>query len=266
MRMKSRLLLPAGVLAAAIIGTACVPPPPPRRRPGPTPSAAQQPAGSTGARAAELRGRRTRQRDPIASWGVDGTAVATVVIGNVVYVGGTFNNAVSPTGSHRAPRQPGRVLPGRRQPAVNSFAANFGGGPVNALATDGASLFVGGNFTTPQRRGLEPPGQAQRRHRRPRHSFSPDPIPAPAANPPPPAGVLDLAYSGATGVLYAGGDFGKIGTAAGIGQSTKVDNAAGFNANGTLTARSPAAPTRRSSRSPSAPTATRCSSAAASRT
>ena len=64
-------------------------------------------------------------------------------------------------------------------------------------------------------------------------SFAPDPIPAAAATPPVTDGVLALAYS-STGVLYAGGDFGKIGTNAG-GQSTTVGNAAGFTATGTLT-------------------------------
>ena len=89
-------------------------------------------------------------------------------------------------------------------------------------------------------------------------AFSPDPIPAPRATPPanPPEGVLDLAYSGATGVLYAGGDFGKIGTGGGLSQSTKVGNAAGFNANGSgLTAVPPVGPTSWLSPSPSALTA-----------
>lgn len=226
---KSLTLLPAGVLAAAIIGSACAPPPPPPQQPLPPPP----PPGSTGCAAPSSVKAGPDSVDPIASWGVDGPAVATVVIGNVVYVGGTFNNAVSPTGQTAAHANlaafclaDGSVL--------NTFNANFGGS-VNALATDGANLFVGGNFTslngTASNRLVKVNAGTGARDT----TFAPDPIPAPSANPSATAGVLALAYSGATGVLYAGGDFGKIGTGAGMGQSTQVDNAAGFTGNGTLT-------------------------------
>lgn len=239
MRMKSRLLLPAGVAAAALIGTACVPPPTPPGGGGPTTPAPTNPppVGTTSCAPASSAAAGPDGADPIASWGVDGSAKATVVIGNVVYVGGTFNNAVSPTGV-TAPRANLAAFCLADGNLLSSFSANFGGGPVNALATDGASLFVGGNFTTLN-------GAASNRLVKLNAgtgvrdtSFSPDPIPAPRATPPanPPEGVLDLAFSGSTGVLYAGGDFGKIGTGGGLMQSTKVDNAAGFNANGSLTA------------------------------
>jgi len=154
------------------------------------------------------------------------------VIGNVVYVGGTFGNAVSPTGQ-TAPRANLAAFCLADGNLLNTFSANFGG-QVNALATDGTSLFVGGNFTTlngaASNRLVKLNASTGARDA----SFHPDPIPAPSAVPKPTEGVLSLAFS-STGVLYAGGDFGKIGTGAGANQSTQVDNAAGFAADGTLT-------------------------------
>ena len=105
---------------------------------------------------------------------------------------------------------------------LSTFNANFGG-PVNALATDGTNLFVGGNFTTLN-------GAASNRLVKLNASgvrdtsFAPQPIPAPGAGgvTPPTDGVLALAYAPTTGILYAGGDFGKIGTGAGMGQSKVV--------------------------------------------
>ena len=77
MRTKTRLLLPAGVLAAAIIGTACGPPPPSRP---PSRAAPGRLPGRAG-----LRRRRPDTQNPIPStWGVNGRALATAVIGNRV--------------------------------------------------------------------------------------------------------------------------------------------------------------------------------------
>ena len=82
MRMKSRLLLPAGVAAAALIGTACVPPPTPPGGGGPTTPAPTNPppVGTTSCAPASSAAAGPDGADPIASWGVDGSAKATVVI------------------------------------------------------------------------------------------------------------------------------------------------------------------------------------------
>jgi len=173
--------------------------------------------------------------DPISSWGVDGHANAAVVIGNVVYVGGEFTSAVSPTGQTQ-PRTNLAAFCLADGTLLNSFSANLGGGPVNALATDGANLFVGGNFTTLNGAASNRLVKLNAANGARDTSFAPAPIPAPGAGgvTPPTDGVLALAFS-STGVLYAGGDFGKIGTGAGGGQSTVVGNAAGFNGSGALT-------------------------------
>src|SRR5262245_55550922 len=230
---KSLTLLPAGVLAAAIAATACVPPPSPN--PPPPPGPTQPHIGTTSCATPTSTSPGPDSTSPISSWGVDGQAKTALVIGNVLYVGGHFNNAVSPTGAS-APRANLAAFCLADGNLLTTFAANFGGGDVNALATDGANLFVGGGFTTlngvASNRLVKLNAGSGARDT----SFHPDPIPAPSANPPATTPeVLALAFSPSNGVLYAGGDFGKIGTGAGMGQSTVVDNAAGFTATGALT-------------------------------
>lgn len=82
---------------------------------------------------------------PTAGWGVDGRVYATVVVGDVVVVGGKFANAVSPSGSTLARKNlaafslsSGNLLTGWRTNA---------GGPVRAMVTDGTSVWLGGAFT-----------------------------------------------------------------------------------------------------------------------
>jgi hypothetical protein len=201
------LLLPAGVLAAALIGVACGPPPPP---PPPPPPAAcpAVPASAAG----------PDSQNPIpGTWGVDGRALASVVIGNRVYVGGTFNNAVAPTGAMtpRAKLAAFCLANGRLD---TSFVPNLGAttiNAVNALATDGTNLFVGGEFFA----GAAP------LHLVKVSATSGSRIVqfAPKA---PQERVLDMHF--ANGVLYAAGEFGKLG-APPAGNQIYVGNAAGFN-------------------------------------
>ncbi len=81
---------------------------------------------------------------PEPSWRVDGVVNATVIVGDVVVVGGTFANALSPSGA-TLPRanlagfslSTGEPLAGWRADADAT---------VRALVTDGASVWVGGNF------------------------------------------------------------------------------------------------------------------------
>ena len=106
-----------------------------------------------------------------------------------------------------------------------------------------------------QRRGLEPPGQAERQHRCSGSPASPRPIPAiPAAS----AGdrrrpgprLLQRPVCSTPAVTSA-----RSAPAPAVGQSTIVGNAAGFNRQRHADRRSPVAPTRRSSPSRSARTA-----------
>jgi len=207
MRTKTRLLLPAGVLAAALIGVACGPPPPP---PPPPP-----PAGC-GAVPASTPGPNTQNPIP-STWGVNGRALATAVIGNRVYVGGEFTAAVAPNGSQTARNKLAAfcLADGRLD---TSFVPNLGATTVtsvNALATDGTNLFVGGNFLagTSQLNLVKVSATSGARIAQ----FAPKAPQAP---------VLDMHFAG--GVLYAAGDFGKIG-APPAGNQNYVGNAAGFN-------------------------------------
>ncbi len=83
---------------------------------------------------------------PAPSWRVDGRVSATVVVGDTVVVGGTFANAISPTG---------QVVPRRNLAAfsmstgalVTTWRADARNS-VSALTTDGVSVWAGGQFTS----------------------------------------------------------------------------------------------------------------------
>lgn len=81
---------------------------------------------------------------PSAGWGVNGNVFATLIVGDTVYVGGTFSDAVSPSGTQVARKNlaafslsTGALLTGWRADAGSS---------VRALASDGTWLYVGGAF------------------------------------------------------------------------------------------------------------------------
>lgn len=88
----------------------------------------------------------TVSETPTRSWGVNGRVYAVKIVGGTVFVGGTFSAAVSPSGQTVARRNlaafrldDGSLLTGWRADASSS---------VYALASDGASLYAGGNFTS----------------------------------------------------------------------------------------------------------------------
>ena len=83
---------------------------------------------------------------PTPGYQVDGTVYTTLIVGDTVYVGGLFKNAVQPDGK-LVPR--GNLAAFRMSTGelVTSFRADAAT-TVRALATDGASLFVGGAFKT----------------------------------------------------------------------------------------------------------------------
>jgi hypothetical protein len=133
-----------------------------------------------------------------------------------VYVGGEFTHAVAPNGALTARNKLAAfcLADGRLD---TSFVPNLGATAitsVNALATDGTNLFVGGNFMAGQSHLHLVKVSATSGARI--AAFAPKAPQAP---------VLDMHF--AAGVLYAAGDFGKIGTP---GQTSQyVGNAAGFN-------------------------------------
>ena len=120
MALKARVLLPAGVLAVAIAATACVPdtsPPPPGMTTTTTTTTTTAPPAPACPAAGTDGTPGPNGQNPIGSWGVNGTAFAVVAIGDIVYVGGTFSQAVSPSRAERRPGQPGRVLHRQRRAA-----------------------------------------------------------------------------------------------------------------------------------------------------
>lgn len=83
---------------------------------------------------------------PVGSWRLNGVGYATLLVGNTVYVGGSFSSASSPTGSSSVSRVNLAAFNAATGALVAGFRADTDG-RVDALATDGNSLFVGGSFT-----------------------------------------------------------------------------------------------------------------------
>lgn len=132
---------------------------------------------------------------PEESWRVDGRVYATVVVGNTVFVGGKFSQAVSPTGATAARKNLAafRLDTGE----LLSWRADAGA-PVRALVSDGTWLYVGGAFG---RIG----GQAHLRLGRVLvSSGAPDPGFAPSVNAP----VRALDVEGSS--VYVGGAFTEV--------------------------------------------------------
>ena len=83
---------------------------------------------------------------PVAAWRLNGVGYATTVVGNTVYVGGTFTTATSPSGQTVA-RANLAAFDATTGALRTGFVANTNGA-VRSLASDGTRLFVGGSFTT----------------------------------------------------------------------------------------------------------------------
>lgn len=83
---------------------------------------------------------------PLPSWSVNGRVLATEIVGDTVYVGGTFTQATSPSGEVAARRNLAAfsVTTGELR---SDFKADAGSA-VRALVSDGSSLYVGGYFAT----------------------------------------------------------------------------------------------------------------------
>jgi hypothetical protein len=82
----------------------------------------------------------------LPTWGATGAVRSELILGNTLYFGGAFTSVVSPDGQTTVVRRhlaavdltTGDLLPWA--PSTN--------GSVEAMATDGSSIFLGGSFTT----------------------------------------------------------------------------------------------------------------------
>ena len=206
MAIKARVLVSGVAMAAAMtLLVACPSQPPPPPPVSTTSTDTVQPPPACPATPHSAAG--PDDPNPIPSWGVNDTAVATVVIGDVVYVGGTFTQAVAPNGqtAGRANLAAFCLADGS---LLASFVANVSGtaqmSPTKpteiwALTTDGTNLFVGGNFNAINGTAVQPLAKL-------------DPVTGAvlAFNPGPiPDVVYALDYFG--GRIYAGGDFSLAG-------------------------------------------------------
>ena len=85
------------------------------------------------------------QKPALKTWGATGAVKAQLIVGNTLYIGGSFTSVISPDGTTTASRMhlaaidltTGALLPWA--PSTN--------GSVEALATDGSNVFAGGSFT-----------------------------------------------------------------------------------------------------------------------
>jgi hypothetical protein len=80
------------------------------------------------------------------TWGTDGRVWAITRLGNTVFIGGAFSNAVAPDGT-TTPRSNLMAIDATTGQLVDSFDPEPNG-TVYALATDGNQVFVGGAFNT----------------------------------------------------------------------------------------------------------------------
>lgn len=94
---------------------------------------------------APAAGATPQQAPYVKGWGANNTPKAEVIIGNTLYLGGSFKSMISPDGSTLVPRlhlaaidlTTGDLLPWN--PGTN--------GTVEAMVYDGTNLIIGGSFT-----------------------------------------------------------------------------------------------------------------------
>ena len=84
---------------------------------------------------------------PVAGYQTNGTVRAVLVVGNTVYVGGTFTQVRGPGGSPVVARANLAAFDRTSGALRTTFSADTNG-IVRALASDGAWLYVGGGFTS----------------------------------------------------------------------------------------------------------------------
>lgn len=83
---------------------------------------------------------------PVGAWRVNGDTETIEIVGDVVYVGGTFTQAIAPNGTTR-PRANLAAFNATTGALIEGFRADTNG-TVRAIAGDAGTLWVGGSFTT----------------------------------------------------------------------------------------------------------------------
>lgn len=86
-------------------------------------------------------------RVPVSGWSTNGTVLATAVVGDTVYAGGTFTQVRSPNGAQTLARTNLAAFDRATGAIRTGFVANTNE-RVRALAVSGSRLYVGGSFTT----------------------------------------------------------------------------------------------------------------------
>lgn len=81
---------------------------------------------------------------PLAGWRVNGPTYAVMIVGNIVYVGGSFTEARAPDGD-TSPRANLAAFDVTSGSLIEAFRADTNGA-VRALASDGSTLWVGGSY------------------------------------------------------------------------------------------------------------------------
>jgi trimeric autotransporter adhesin len=84
---------------------------------------------------------------PIAGWSTNGQVRKVLIVGNTVYAGGTFTQVTGPGGSPTLDRSNLAAFDIKTGNILTNFSADTNA-RVEALASDGSRLFVGGDFTT----------------------------------------------------------------------------------------------------------------------
>ena len=141
------IVIPVGILAVALLATACVPPPPPPPPGGGGGGGGGTPAGPTVPPTTTIvpGPPHLYSENPFNGWGHDGIAYSVDIAGQNVYVGGDFaraskgNQSVPLANVMAVQRTNGELLPG--------FVANTNG-IVYAVISDGNSVWIGGDFST----------------------------------------------------------------------------------------------------------------------
>jgi len=104
--------------------------------------------GASTARRAEAQASApTFSSVPLASWRTNGTGRAVLELGDVVYVGGSFTQVISPDGTQRVNRSNLAAFDVRTGALITSFVSDTDG-RVDDLLFDGTTLFVSGSFRT----------------------------------------------------------------------------------------------------------------------
>jgi hypothetical protein len=83
---------------------------------------------------------------PNKTWGTDGRISAILPVGNTIYVGGSFAHVVDRSGGTH-PAANVAAFNATTGAAITNWSPSTDGA-VQALATDGTRIFVGGNFST----------------------------------------------------------------------------------------------------------------------